>query len=631
MNCPNDETLKRYDLEFLEDPAPVAAHLDACVECNERLARIHEEHATVEAGAKGVRVPKLASPPRSRSWIWKTVAAAAVLALFLLGITARPLKPEVTETKATDELAGRSARKSRAVPEMEKPSENRKVLDVDRWSEELVFRKDVANAECDDDEEFAKSKGSTLDYVSDRPFKGKSTRDVIGGGGRDPKDMFFEDYGTCPEFDTAKEILSTFSMDVDTASYTLARNYLKRGMLPPAAAVRVEEFVNYFRYEDAGPQNGAFAIHLEAAPSPFDKERHLLRIALVAKEIKAVDRKDVVLTFVIDVSGSMASENRLGLVKEALRHLVNKLRPSDRVGIVTYGNMAQKLLDPTPIHQRETILAVIDDLRTNGSTNAEAGLRQGYELADEFFDAKATNRVVLCSDGVANVGATGPDAILEVISRHAAKGVYLSTLGFGMGNYNDVLMEKLADKGNGNYAYIDDLAEAKKIFGEKLVGMMEVVAKDAKIQVEFDPATVSKFRRVGYENRSLKNEDFRNDKVDAGEVGAGHRVTALYEIVLKPEAKGRLAKVSIRYQEPDTKEVVEEQASIGAGQITAKPGASFRLAAAVAEFARVLRGGSKAKMKDVYEYAVPAVQDLDALEDAKELLELIKGAMKLKE
>jgi Ca-activated chloride channel family protein len=444
--------------------------------------------------------------------------------------------------------------------------------------------------------------------------------------------MRFHDYGTNPAVETETETTSTFALDVDTASYTLVRNYLNRGILPPPEAVRVEEFVNYFRYEDAPPAHGTFAIRLEVAPSPFDSKRHLLRIAIVAKEISKRDRKDLVLTFVIDVSGSMDMENRLGLVKKSLRHLVKQLRPTDRVGIVIYGSQARKLLDPTPIHEKGTILATIDDLRPEGSTNAEAGLRMGFETADRAFDSTATNRIVLCSDGVANVGATGPDEILKAIADHAARGIALSTLGFGMGNYNDVLMEQLANKGNGNYAYIDDFEEAKNIFGEKLVGMMETVAADAKVQVQFDAAAVAKYRLLGYENRRLKNEDFRNDKVDAGEVGAGHRVTALYEIALQDDAKGRLAKVSVRYREPDTKEQVEPEESISVAEIAAKPSASFRLAACVAQFAELLRKSPHAPaatVTQVLEVATPAVTDLDKLADGAEFLELLKKAAPL--
>ena len=450
-----------------------------------------------------------------------------------------------------------------------------------------------------------------------------------------PGAMAFKDYGINPAIDTSKETKSTFALDVDTASYSMIRNYLRRGMLPPKEAVRVEECLNYLRYQDVPPARGSFAIRLEVAESPFHADRHLLRIAVLAKELSEEERKDVVLTFVIDVSGSMNRGNRLGLVKQSLTLLVNRLRPADRIGVVIYGSNAGRVLDLTSLEAKPAILAAIDGLHSGGSTNAEAGLRMGYEMAAKGFDPRATNRVILCSDGVANVGRTGPEAILAQVKEHAAKGITLTTLGFGMGNYNDVLMEKLADKGNGNYAYIDTYREAKKIFTQQLTGLLEVVGYDSKIQVEFDPNTVATFRLVGYENRHVANKDFRNDKVDAGEIGSGHRVTALYELKLKEGKKGRLATVRLRYREPDTKEQVEPMESISLGQVPDEPGLaspSFRLAASVMQFAEILRQSPLAEgatLEAVMEVARQAVRDLDDPEDAREFLELVRQAAKL--
>jgi Ca-activated chloride channel family protein len=447
--------------------------------------------------------------------------------------------------------------------------------------------------------------------------------------------MIFKDPGINPLVETSRETKSTFALDVDTASYTIARRYLNGNSLPPQEAVRVEEFLNYFRYDDPAPPEGFFGVRLEAAPSPFQADRHLLRVMVQAPTLKPKDRKDVVLTFVIDVSGSMEGEHRLGLVQRSLRFLLQQLRPTDRVGVIEYGSSARKLLDPTPLSRKGEILAVIDALRIEGSTNLEHGLDLGYELAAAHFDPKATNRVVACTDGVANNGATEPVELLKGVKDRASKGIWLSVLGFGMGNVNDALMEKLADSGNGNYAYIDDFAEAKKTFSEKLAGMLEVVAADAKVQVEFEARTVSGFRLLGYENRHVANRDFRNDKVDAGELGAGHQVTALYEISIKPEALGRLASVRLRYREPGTRQVVESEQSLGRGQVavaawSASP--SYRLAAAVAQFAELLRGSPHAKgisFRRVLEEAEAAANALKRPADAVELLALIRRAEEL--
>jgi len=447
--------------------------------------------------------------------------------------------------------------------------------------------------------------------------------------------MIFQDPGINPLVETARETRSTFALDVDTASYTMARRYLNGNSLPPQQAIRVEEFVNYFQYHDPPPPEGFFALRLEAAPSPFQADRHLLRVAVQAPPLKPKDRKDVVLTFVIDVSGSMSGDERLGLVQRSLRFLLDQLRPTDRVGIVEYGSSARKLLDPTPLSRKGDILAVIDALRIEGSTNLEHGLDLGYGLAAANFDPQATNRVIVCTDGVANSGETGPEALLKGVKDRASKGIWLSMLGFGMGNVNDALMEKLADSGNGNYAYIDDFAEAKRAFSEKLVQMLEVVAADAKVQVEFEPRTVSGFRLLGYENRHVANRDFRNDKIDAGEVGAGHQVTALYEISIRPEAQGRLATARLRYREPGSRQVVESQESLGRAQVagsvwSASP--SYRLAAAVAQFAELLRGSPHAKgisFRRILEQAEAAANDLRRPADAVELLGLLRRAESL--
>jgi Ca-activated chloride channel family protein len=447
--------------------------------------------------------------------------------------------------------------------------------------------------------------------------------------------MFFEGYGVNPFIDTEDDPLSTFAMDVDTASYTIARRYITEGHLPPHDAVRVEEFVNYFdpAYPEPGEGQGPFAIHLEGAPSPFGQERYyLVRVGIQGRRVHAEDRKDAVLTFVIDVSGSMDRENRLELVKRSLRLLVEELRPADRIGIVVYGSRARTVMQPISVSDKERILDAIDSLRPGGSTYAEEGLREGYRMANRAFRQGAINRVILCSDGVANVGQTGADNILKVIGEYAGRDIALSTVGFGMGNYNDVLMEQLADKGNGNYAYVDNLNEARRVFVENLTGTLQVIARDAKIQVEFDPATVSRYRLLGYENRAVADDDFRNDDVDAGEVGAGHSVTALYEIKFHQgdghtdDVVGRALTVRVRYQDPDTLVVNEVSRELWRDDLgTSLQDASpwFLFTAAVAEYAEILRGSYWAQGSDLEDVLDLARLGGTALQDDPQVTEFL--------
>ena len=413
--------------------------------------------------------------------------------------------------------------------------------------------------------------------------------------------MFFESYGVNPFIDTDDDHLSTFAVDVDTASYTMSRGYIFGGNLPPKEAVRVEEFVNYFKYDYPAPDSEAFGIYLDGAPSGFGGENYkLMRVGIKGKNIKVENRKDAILTFVIDVSGSMAREDRLGLVKKSLRLLVDQLREGDRVAIVVYGSRGRVLMEHKGIEKKASILRAIERLRPDGSTNADEGLELGYKLADKAFKPGAINRIILCSDGVANMGETGAGGILRKIQDYSDKGITLTAVGFGMGNYNDVLMEKLADKGNGNYAYVDNLNEARRVFVENLTGTLQVIAKDVKIQVDFNSDVVARYRLLGYENRDVADEDFRNDKVDAGEIGAGHQVTALYEIKLhKNVYYGKIATVRVRYKNPDfDNEVVEVAKNIDlesfAGSFDEAP-PDFRLAAAVAEFSEILRKSYWAK------------------------------------
>ena len=453
-----------------------------------------------------------------------------------------------------------------------------------------------------------------------------------------PADNYFEDYGVNPFVDTYEDHLSTFALDVDTASYSVARRYFNDGYLPPADAVRVEEFVNSFEMGYPKPRDVAFGLYADGAPSPFhDDGSYILRFGVQGYEVPDYARKPATLTFVIDVSGSMEMENRLGLVKRSLEMLVENLDRNDSVAIVVYGSEARTVLGPTSAGDKNTILNAIYGLRTEGATNAEAGLRLGYELAWEAYRPDTTNRVILCSDGVANVGNTGPDAILETIRSYVETGITLTTVGFGMGNFNDVLMEQLADNGNGHYAYVDTLAEAEKLFVEKLTGTLQAIALDAKIQVDFNPDVVAYYRLIGYENREVADRDFRNDAVDAGEIGAGHSVTALYAVMLHPGAEGRLATVQLRWEDPETHKVTEINGNLNTWDLAASYGqasARYQLAVTAAQFAEILRQSPWAGETSLYQLADYAYSVSSALRgdaDVAEFADLVDRASQLRE
>ena len=404
---------------------------------------------------------------------------------------------------------------------------------------------------------------------------------------------FFQHYGVNPFIDTEDDHFSTFAMDVDTASYTISRRFVQDGNLPDPDSIRVEEFVNFFDHRYEPPTDDAFAIQVEGSPSPFGNERHwLMRVGLQGKTVRADDRKDATLIFAIDVSGSMGREDRLGLVKQSLNLLVDELRPTDEVGIVIYGDHGSVLLHPTDGGEKRAIWRAIDRLTPGGSTYVEDGLRLAYELAADSVQPGRITRVMLLSDGVGNVGRTGADQILEQIRDHVDQGVTLTTVGFGMGNYNDVLMERLANDGDGAYHYVDTLTEARRLFVDNLVGTLQVIAKDAKVQVDFNPEVTKSYRLLGYENRRVDDEDFRDDTVDAGEVGAGHSVTALYEVKLHDDADGLIGTVYLRYEDPDSGDVTEidrvfERSELASEFEDTSP--TFQMAAVVAEYAEILR------------------------------------------
>jgi Ca-activated chloride channel family protein len=449
----------------------------------------------------------------------------------------------------------------------------------------------------------------------------------------------YKDYGTNPMTDTAKDRLSTFAVDVDTASYAIARRKINSGMLPPGSSIRVEEWLNYFKYEYAGPQKKGmpFAVHMDAAPSPFTKGRHLLRVGVQAKKLSRSERKNANLVFLVDVSGSMHSPDKLDLAKRALRILVHNLKDGDSVSLVTYAGNTKVVLPATGLDNKGRIMSAIEDLSAGGSTAMASGLDLAYKEAAKNLKPNTISRVLVLSDGDANVGRTGHDAILRSISKHVKEGVTLSTIGFGMGNYKDTRMEQLANKGNGNYYYIDTLSQAKRTFQEQLGGTLQVVAKDVKLQVEFDPKVVKRYRLVGYENRDIADRDFRNDRVDAGEIGAGHTVTALYEVELAkslPASLDSLATVRIRHKKPRGSKATENAYQFSAKALASsfgKASQDFRFAAAVSAAAEVLRGSKHAANWDLGR--IIAIADSTAGDSAerKELVSLLKKAKSLKD
>jgi len=328
------------------------------------------------------------------------------------------------------------------------------------------------------------------------------------------------------------EPLSTFSIDVDTASYANARRFLNQGQLPPPSSVRIEEFVNYFRYDLPAPDGDLpFSVTTEVASCPWEARHLLVRVGLKGREISKADRAPSNLVFLLDVSGSMNSPDKLPLLVRSMKLLVEQLDERDRFSIVVYAGASGLVLEPTSGHDHWIIMNALDRLSAGGSTNGGAGIELAYRLAQDHFVDGGTNRVILATDGDFNVGVTDQGSLVDLIEEKRASGVFLSVLGFGQGNLKDSTMEKLADQGNGNYAYIDSIGEARKCLVEQMGGTLIPIAKDVKIQVEFNPREVQAWRQIGYENRALAHQDFNDDTKDAGEIGAGHTVTALYEVV----------------------------------------------------------------------------------------------------
>ncbi len=454
----------------------------------------------------------------------------------------------------------------------------------------------------------------------------------------EPYDLtFFENYGVNPFISTEDENASTFGMDVDTASYTIVRRWIMDGNIPDRDSIRTEEFINYFDQDYTEPEGrDVFSISIEGAESQFGQPNyHLLRIGIKAKDVSIEDRPAANMIFVVDVSGSMNREDRLEQVKRSLRMLAENLKRGDRIGLVIYGSNGEVVSELTSNH--DAILNAISRLTPGGSTNAAEGLSLAYDMARRGFERDKINRIILCSDGVANVGYTAADDILAQVKADAVDGITLTTIGFGMGNYNDVMMEKLANHGDGMYYYIDTDTEAERVFGDGAVQMLLPLASDAKIQVIFIENTVDRYRLLGYENRRLNREDFEDDTVDAGEVGAGQSVTALYEIRIRDDAqhdmRAEIATVKIRYMGFETEEIETDEIKVRVRDMTRdfdRASDRFRFTAGVAEFAEILKDSYWAD-ESTYADVLAVVRDIAEDEKETEFVDLVTRAIQLED
>lgn len=467
-----------------------------------------------------------------------------------------------------------------------------------------------------------------------------------------PRDMHFRYWGDHSYVYSSRDAVATFAADVDTASYNLARRYLVEGQLPTKEQVRTEEFVNVFAPDVPAPVDGTFAVQTELAPSPFggSEARWMLRVSVRGKDVAPTERDPLALTFVVDVSGSMVEGGRLELVKHALRVLVGQLEARDSIALVAFSDQARLVLPMTPVSQRSAIEAAIHPLAPQGGTNAEEGLRLGYELAGSALVSGTHNRVVFLSDGVANMGETDQDQITADVQQWRDQGIYLNTIGVGMNNHNDTFLEQLADRGDGICDYVDDAAAVQSAIVDRFTGAFIGIASDVKIQVEFDPSQVLRWRQIGYENRAVADADFRNEAVDGGEVGAGHQVTALFEIERARRTATNslpvapLAEVRLRWKQPkgpgldpaearvtEVEHGVPSTAGVGAFA-SASPG--FQRAALAAQFAEVLRRSVHAR-EDSIEGLVAELERVVSLPEFRdepatvELLSLVRAAQAL--
>jgi Ca-activated chloride channel family protein len=494
----------------------------------------------------------------------------------------------------------------------------------------------------------ARAKRTAPEALADRVVRARRTTDALAV----PRGEHFEQHEENPFVPVADDPRSTFSIDVDTASYALVRRFLRSGQLPPEGAVRIEELVNYFTYAYPEPTpEHPFSLTAEVADAPWARDHKLLRIGLKARHVARAQRTASNLVFLIDVSGSMADANKLPMLKQGLHMLVRELDARDRISIVVYAGASGLVLPATRGDRKDAIAAAIDRLEAGGSTNGGEGIRLAYATAARGFVKGGVNRVLLATDGDFNVGVTDRNELTELIQEQARTGVFLSVLGFGSGNYKDAMLEQLADQGNGNYAYVDGLDEARKVLVEQAEGTLITVAKDVKLQLELNPGEVSAFRLLGYENRVLGHRDFHDDRKDAGEIGAGHTVTAFYELVpagrsvdalkyqkpAEPPSEaahpGELLTIKLRYKLPESSasrllELAVQDSSAGVQDATA----DFRFGAAVAAFGMLLRD-SPHRGDATYDQVLKLAQSMSGREPDRqareEFLELVRAARAL--
>ena len=443
----------------------------------------------------------------------------------------------------------------------------------------------------------------------------------------------YTDYGHRDDTRTAVDPRSTFAADVDTASYALARRKLFAGALPPPASVRVEEFVNYFPYDYPQPQRGPLAVHFEAAPSPFNTAKLLVRVGLQGRKVAFDQRKPAHLTMLLDTSGSTAADGKLDLAKHSIRLLLDELGDGDTVSLVAYGGSAGLVLGPTPLSRRSEVLDALDRLTSGGNSALADGLSLAYLQAESTFEQGQINRVMLYSDGDANVGPATHSELSKIIADRAGRGIALTALGFGPASYSDTTLERLADGGDGNYFFIDNEREARRVVVDELVGTLQIIAADVKVQVLWSGERVLSHRLIGYENREIADHAFRDDGANGGALGAGHQVTALYEVELVDGALGDLATVLVRSRIPENDTPEETVFSLRSDDVkpsTSEGSRSYRMALAAAWFAEVLRRSPHAEdvdIADVLALARGAARD-EYAEDA-ELVALIEVAASL--
>lgn len=536
-------------------------------------------------------------------------------------------QPLILSLLITAFLAGCNSANDEQVKKADQTSQQSAQTDPKQTEQQTIRTKDIAKGP--QPHTYANSEPAAEHAQVQEAFA-PGLSDAVSGQGRlhkmaqyaPPKPMTYlqeqntENYAQTPinsVFSTASNPVSTFSVDVDTASYSNIRRFLNQGVWPLKEAVRVEEMINYFNYDYPQPDdlNEPFEVNTEVAVSPWNPHTHLLRVALKGYQTNKTELPPLNLVFLIDVSGSMQSADKLPLLKRAFSLLTRQLRPQDKVSMVVYAGASGVVLEPTEGDKQQSILNALDQLTAGGSTNGGAGIELAYKTAKANFNKDGINRVILASDGDFNVGTTSIDALKSLVEKQKKSGIFLTILGFGQGNYNDYLSEELSNIGNGNAFYIDSFKEARKVFSDGLTGTLQTIAKDVKIQVEFNPAYVSQYRLIGYDNRQLKQEDFKNDKVDAGDIGAGHTVTAFYEIVTKgakfsfndplryQQSKQKdlgtqnneLAFVKLRYKQPDADVSQQLQQAVAIDDIRpfAKASSEFKFAAAVVAFGERLR------------------------------------------